>query len=135
MSYPYSNKQPIDRMGVPKQDVPPAVVAIQTNASDNNANSSVITLTANTTDIEVGAAGGGAVIKWITSASTNPSVISDGGTANFDHFIGANTVRKFVVPVEKQGIYSVVGLNAQAGLYARVAVKSVGIASVLTTQY
>ena len=135
MSIPYANKLANDRNGNPIQDAPSPVIAKKVDLSENNATSSLISLTSNTTNIEVGAAGAGAVLKWIATTNTDPSVISAAGTANYDHFIAANTVRKFVVPVESQGLSSVVGLNAQAGLYARVAVKSVGAASVLTTQY
>jgi hypothetical protein len=135
MSINYSKAIPHDRNNEPQQGLPPAFVAIQTDLSENNAASSVISLSANTTTIEVGAAGSGAVIKWIPVAASQTSVISAAGTANYDNFIPANQVRRFVVPVESQGLSSVVGLQAQAGLYARVAVKSVGAASVLTTQY
>lgn len=135
MSLPYSKPVASDRNTTPLATLPVPYVAIKTDNSENNAVSSLISLDSNCTTIEVGAAGSGAVIKWIATTNTNPSVISAAATANFDNFIPANQVRRFVVPVEAQGVSSVVGLQAQAGLYARVAVKSVGAASVLTTQY
>ena len=136
MSQPYAKQLPNDRNQTALQDYPPARLAVKVDLSENNAVSSIISLTSNTTNLEIGAAGSGAVLKWIATTDTTASVISAAGsTANFDHFIPANTVRKFVVPVESQGLSSVVGLQAQAGLYARIAVKSVGAASVLTTQY
>lgn len=135
MSLNYATPLPNDRRGNSMQDLPSPVLALQVDASETAAASSVLALTDNTTSIEVAAVGAGAVIKWIPTSSTNPSVISAFSTANFDHAIPANTIRRFVVPIERQGTSSIVGLNKQAGLYQRVAVKSVGAASVLTTQY
>lgn len=132
----YANKQPIDRRGVPMHDFPPAFPAITTIASDNATVSSVITLNDNTTHIEVAAVGGTAVIKWIATSDTTASVISAAGTANFDHVVTANnSPRKFVVPRETIGNSSIVGYNKQNGLYNRLAYKTVGAASILTTQY
>ena len=77
-------------------------------------------------------------MKWIDTGSTNPSVISiAGGTANFDHAIPTGTVRRFVIPIEARATQgaSAVGINRGEGLYQRVAIKSIGIASVLTTEY
>jgi len=135
MSISYSKQIPTDRNTVPLQEFPPAFPAIKTDLSENNSVSSIITLVANATNLEVGAAGSGAVIRWLPVGVAEASVYSAPATANYDHFIPANTYRKFVIPVESQGKSSVVGLNYQAGLYARIAVKSVGAASVLTTQY
>jgi hypothetical protein len=138
MSQPYAKMIPVDKGGNSLQDFPPANVALQRDYSENNGTSSIITLNASTTNLEVGCQGAsGAVIRWIAVGDTQASVISAvGSTANYDHFIPIGTVRKFVVPVETRGMSSsVVGANAQAGLYARIAVKSVGIASVITTQY
>ena len=138
MSQPYAKMLPTDKMGNALQDFSPAFKALQVDYSENNATSSIITLNPNTTNLEVGCQGvTGAVIRWIASTDTAGSVIGiAGSTANFDHFIPIGSVRKFVVPVEGRGMSSsVVGANAQAGLYTKVAVKSVGIASVITTQY
>lgn len=135
MSLPYAQRLPKDRAGESMQEYPPAVVALGVNSSENNAVSSLITLNDNTSTIEVASIGAGAVIKWITAGNTNASVISAAGTANYDHVIAPNTVRKFVVPIETVGVASIVGINKQAGLYNRVAVKSVGASSVMTSQY
>ena len=137
MSQPYAKQLPNDRNQTPLQDFPPARLAVARNYNENNTVSSIITLGSNTTNLEIGTMGAtGAVFRWVASTDTQASVIGlAGATSNFDHFIPINTVRKFVVPVESQGLSSVVGLQAQAGLYARIAVKSVGAASVLTTQY
>lgn len=98
--------------------------------------SSVITLTDNTTTIEVGAvAGGGVLLKWIATSDTAASVI---GT-NFDNFVPADTVKKFAIPQERIGTASIVGANVQNGLYKRVAfVSAIGAAlssSVVATEY
>ena len=110
--------------------------AVATLVSDNATASSVITLNDNTTTVEIAATGAGAVIRWIATTDTAASVISTAGTANFDNYIPPNYFRRFAVPIESfVPQTSVVGLNKQYGLYNRIAVKSVGAASVITTQY
>lgn len=140
MSYP--KKVPIDQNRTPVQNCPPAYKAQARYASDGNA-SSVITLTDNTTEIEVATVGGaGAVIRWVPAtetASVSPqgSVISTGTGRNFDHVIPPNTVRRFVVPVETGAVNSIVGINVKEGLYKRFAhIATVAPASsVLTAEY
>lgn len=127
---------PNDARGIEMQEFAAPYKAIATLASENATASSVITLNDNTTTIEVGATGAAAVIKWIATSDTAASVISAAGTADYDNIIPANMVRRFAVPIEsfvKQS--SIVGLNKQYGLYNRVAVKSVGTASVVTIQF
>lgn len=132
----YAKNIPNDRNNNPLQDYPPAASAISRYSSENSSASSVITLNDNTSVVEVAASNGGAVIRWVGTGDTIGSVISiAGATANFDHYIPSNDYRKFVVPRETQGVQSVVGINIQAGLYRRLAVKSIGVASVLTTEY
>lgn len=112
-------------------------------ASENSTASSVITLTEDTTVIEIAAIGAvptGAVMRWVSSVvafGAASSVISAAGTANFDHAIPGNTVLKFAVPIEFQATnpQSVQGANRLNGLYRRVAIKSTGIGSVLLTEY
>lgn len=112
-------------------------------ASENAAVSSVINLTDDTTMIEVVAIGAlptAAVMRWVTSVAgfnASTSVISAAGTANFDHVLSNNIVTKIAVPIEKMGPQptSIVGVNISNGLYRRVAIKSIGIASVLLTEY
>lgn len=109
-------------------------------ASENASASSVITLTPDTTVLEITAVGAsptGGVMRWVRTAETQASVISDAGTANFAHVIPGNQVRKFAVPIEVvyQAPSSMVGANIQNGLYRRVAIKSIGVASVLLTEY
>lgn len=126
-----------DRAGESIQNSPSPYVALARSASENSTASSVLTLTDNTTAVEVSAVGGPAVMRWVTVADTQASVVSiAGGTANFDHTIPTGTFRRFVVPVEL-GLTqsSVVGANVQNGLYKRIAIKSIGVASVLTAEY
>lgn len=136
MSLNYASPLPHDRGGESMQEFPPAQLALGVFASDNATASSVITLTDNTTSIEVHAIGGAAVVKWIATTNTSASVISiAGGTANYDVVVPSNYFRRLVVPIEGIGTSSIVGLNKQAGLYNRVAYKSVGATSILTALY
>jgi hypothetical protein len=117
-----------------------SIKAIQRYVSENATASSVITLSQNTTAIEIAAGGSPAVMAWIPTNDTTASVIAIvGATANYDHTIAANTVRRFVIPIESQsnsqGYSSMVGENRAYGLYQRVAFKSQGIASVLLSEY
>lgn len=111
-------------------------------ASENASASSVITLTHDTTMIEVIALGAGVtagVMRWVTSVAgfnASTSVISDAGTANFDHVIPNNRVLKIAVPIETNPqTGSVQGINRELGLYRRVAIKSIGVASILLTEF
>lgn len=122
----------------PMQWFPAPKLANARYASENSTASSVISVTHNTTTIEVAAVGGSAVIRWIPTTDTTASVISiAGGTANFDHVIGTGDVRRFALPIERIGSQqqSVQGINRAEGLYQRVAIKSIGVASVLLTEY
>ena len=112
-------------------------------ASENVSASSVITLTEDTTALEIAAIGAsptGAVMRWVSSVAAfgaATSVISTAGTANFDHVIPNNSVVRFAIPIEFQATNpsSVQGANRLNGLYRRVAIKSIGIGSVLLTEY
>lgn len=112
------------------------IPAIVSTVSENATASSVITVNDNTTDLEVAAIGSTGFVKWIARSDTTASVISSvGGQANFDVIIPAGTVRRLVIPRETGGTSSIVGANIQNGLYNRVAYKTGGIGSILTTQY
>lgn len=128
------NELPKEKSGAPMQEFS-GYVAKAVTSSENAATSAVITLNDSTSTLEVAAVGGPAAIRWIPVANTNPSVITIAGTANFDHIIPTNTMRRFAVPQETMGVTSIVGINKQAGLYNRVAYKSIATASVLTTEY
>lgn len=135
--YPF---QPRDKGGAPMPDYATNASIKATYASENAAVSSVITLTPDTTAIEIAAIGAsptGGVMRWVRVADTQASVISAAGTANFAHVIPNNEVRKFAVPIEVmyQAPSSMVGANIQNGLYRRVAIKSIGVASVILTEY
>lgn len=151
----YSKGKPLGNNGVPQFEAPPPVRALARNGNTNQSASSVITLTDDTTAIEIGVAGtGGAMMKWISASDTSGSVFSIssvGATSppNFDHFIAPGRMRRFVVPVEgfKSGLYyygspstiattSQAGENIASGLYKRVAIVTAGgVASVFVSEY
>ena len=115
---------------------------LATYGSENGTVSSVISVTHDTTALEIAAVGGTAVMRWVRTAETQASVISAAGaTGNFAHVIASNTVRRFVIPIESiptmgaSNTASMVGINRREGLYQRVAIKTAGIASVLVTEY
>ena len=139
MARNYAKGQPVGDNQVPMFLAPPEVKAIEQYTSENATASSVITLTENTTAIEIAAGAATAFMAWIPTTDTTASVIAiAGATANYDHVIPANTVRRFVVPQEStpnQGTSSMVGDNRAYGLYRRVAYKSAGIGSVMATEY
>lgn len=134
----YAKQIPVDKFGSTMQEFPAAFPALARYNDENAAASSVISVTHNTTTLEIGAVGGAAVMRWVATSDTQASVVSDeGATANFDHLISKDTVRRFVIPKESSNVpaNSVVGVNRREGLYQRVAIKSVGTASVVTTEY
>ena len=115
-------------------------------ASENASASSIITLTPDTTALEIAVISGtsslvaGGAMRWVGSvvgSAAGTSVITAARSANFDHIIPRDTVIKFAVPIERmyQAPSSLVGANISNGLYRRVAIKSIGVASVLLTEY
>lgn len=135
----YSQGIPTGSNGNPHFLSPPNRVALEQYVSENGTASSVLTLTQDTNAIEVAAGGAGAVLRWVTTADTEGSVVAiAGSTANYDHAVPANTFRRFVVPVESMpatGYGSLMGSNRANGLYRRVAIKSQGVGSVLLSEY
>lgn len=141
----YAKKLPSDRTDTPLQEFAVPFPALATLHRENATTSSVTNLNANTTSIEVTAATLGAAIRWVMQSNdtATSSVITAAGTAAFDNFIPAGVTRRFVVPRNSAAIPnysgiqnpSVVGLNTSEGLYNGVATKSVGVGSVLVTQY
>lgn len=129
--------------GLPvKANNPAPFKAIATYADENGAASSVITLTQNTTAIEIAAQSAPALMRWVGTADSEASVFGNASIMNFDHVIPANTVRRFVVPIESGAnttfgatITSVQGQNREYGLFRRVAFASNGISSVYLTEY
>ena len=142
MSNPYPIL-PIDKGSNPLQEFASPKKALAQNISDNASASSVISVTHNTTALEVFAGGGPAVIRWVPRTETAAvapagSVIAiAGGTANFDNVIGTNEVRRFAIPIEVQGTFaqSVQGINRAEGLYQRVAIISRGVTSVIVSEF
>lgn len=117
--------------------------AIARYATDNASASSVITLNESTTTVEVAILGGTTIsgaIRWVPrteTAGVSPfaSVIASTAAANFDHAVPGNEYRRFVVPVEQQGINGPASNSSMFGTYTRIAVKANGPASVLVTEY
>ena len=116
--------------------------AIATYADENGFASSVITLTQNTTAIEIATGGGLAVMRWIATSDTEGSVFGNASIMNLDHAIPPNSVRRFVVPIESGAnttfgatITSVQGQNREYGLFRRVAYATTTISSVFLTEY
>lgn len=140
----YAKNLPRDTGGAPMQEYPTPFRAVQARVATNQAASSVITLNADTTTLEVGAYGGqGMVFRWVPTTETamassvwNASVIASGAGANFDHFVPPSAVRRFVVPRETQGQYAG-QVGALNGLYNRVAVVNAGTTatSILLAEY
>lgn len=135
MAVNYAKKMPQDENNAIMDGYCPPFPALQANTSENATVSSTVNFTDSTTLIEVTTVGAAAVIKWIGLTNTNPSVISAAGTANYDNVIATGSTRRFVVPRENQAIPSIVGRNIQEGLYRMVAIKSMGIGSVLLSQF
>ena len=133
----YSPQLARDKSGEPLQEYPAPIIAKQVFSSENASTSSVISVSHDTTAIEIAAVRGAAAMKWITIGNTDASVVSATSGANFDHIIAPGTVRRFVIPQEVIGSNqsSIQGVNRGEGLYQRVAYKSMGIASVLLTEY
>lgn len=142
MSLNYAVEIPHDKNVEPLQGYPSPIKAKATWATTQLA-SSVITLTDNTTVLEVSAGGGqGVYLRWVRSTETAAgapfaSVISSGlGLANFDHVVTAGQTRRFVVPPDTGPVNSVVGINKQAGLINRVAwITPAPVSSILATEF
>ncbi len=136
MSINYAQELPRDKNGTAIQNAPPPYLANQRFTSENATVSSVVTLSDDTTEIEVAAIGTAAVVRFIASTDTQASVISiAGATSNYDVVIAPNTVRKLVLPQERQGTSSIVGAGVQAGTYRRIAWKSTGVGSIMGVEY
>ena len=139
----YAKNLPRDTGGSPMQDFPAPFVSTSRIMTTNAVASSVISLHPDTTTLEVGAFGGqGAVIRWVpitetaAAAGAKASIVASGAGANYDHYIPASTVRKFVVPKESAG-QPVGQAGSVNGLYGRVALINAGItaSSVLLSEF
>ena len=132
---------PRDKNGTPLQESPPAMKAKTQTASENATVSAILDIGHDTTAIDVTAVDKTAFVRWIAATGAAAGVTSviaiAGATSNYDVTIPAGTVRRLVVPIESPGTAhaSVQGVNRAEGLYSRLAYKSAGISSVLTTEY
>lgn len=139
MAKNYAAGTPVGNNVVPLFNSPAPYKAVARYVDENGTTSSVISLTQDTTAVEIATGGTAAVMRWVLAADTQASVVAiAGATANFDHEIPANAFRRFVVPIEvqqSQGYSSVQGANRENGLFQRVAIKTQGIGSVLLTEY
>jgi hypothetical protein len=137
MSKNYAVALPHDQSGEVNQNSPAPYLAKDEWHSENASASSVISLTHDTTVVEVGANNGPAAIKWIATTDTTASVVTAAATADFDHVIPTGTVRRFVIPIETAvtNPQSIQGINRLNGLYQRIAYKSFGIASITMTEH
>ena len=133
----YAPNLPREKGGEPMQEYPSPKLALARVTNENATASSVISVTHNTTALEIAAVGGTAAMRWVTTGDTQASVVTiAGATANFDHVIPSGTMRRFVIPIESNPqTGSVQGINREIGLYQRVAIKSIGIASVLLAEF
>ncbi len=139
MSKNYAIPLPTDGLMNTMQNYPSPKIANAQYASENGNISSVISLNANTTTIEIVAVTAPAVIKWIATGNTGASVVATVAGANFDHTVVIGESRRFVVPIETYPTASVLatqaGANLRNGLYQRVAIKTLGTGSVLLAEY
>lgn len=142
MAINYAKDQAMDKQGNVMEDYGLPYKALARYASNNATASSVITLNDGTTTVDIYAAGQSVAIRWVPAsetASVSPfaSVITaPGGTANFDYVIPQNYYRRFVVPIEGQGVSSIVGIGVQAGTYRRLAVISAGtVSSIMVSEF
>lgn len=134
---------PRDKGGAPLTAFPPVALSQARYTNENATASSVISVTDNTVSIEIAAVGQAAAFRWVPrteTAGVSPfgSVITvAGATSNYDHVIQSGQVRMFAIPQETIGASqgSIVGINRQAGLYQRFALKSFGIGSVLASEF
>jgi len=139
----YAKGLPIDKNNTPMQEYPAPYPALATYQRENAVASSVISLTPNTTSIEVGAFGGqGIVIRWVpvtetASVAPRASVVASGLGANFDHFIPQSQYRRFVVPKETMGQMAGGQVGSVNGLYQRVAWINAGAtaSSILASEF
>lgn len=129
----YAKRQPRDMTDNVFDGSPPAFPSNQSQFGVP-VTSSVITLAANTTVVEMSAtsgtqASGGIIFKWGTTSVTS---------TNFDGFVQSGATRMYVVPVSIMVAQaSTVGANAANGLYPAVSVKNINgiVTSVITVEY
>lgn len=127
----------LDKNNYPYVDSPITSV-VGRYSSENAIASSVLSLTHDTTMVEIATLATGAAMRWVRTGDTEASLVTAISGANFNHIIPPNTTRTFVVPKERVGSSgaSVQGANRGEGLFQRVAIKTVvGAASVFLAEY
>lgn len=126
------------------QNSPPPYTALGVYQKENAVASSVISLTPNTSAVEVGAFGGqGVVIRWVpisetaAAAGAKASVVASGLGANFDHWVPPSQFRRFVVVKETIGQAAGGQVGSVNGLYQRLALINAGAtaSSVLLSEF
>ena len=128
----YAKGPPIGDNQQPIQDAPPPVRALVSRLIENGVTSSVISVTHDTTALEVATAGVPALFRWVTTGDTQASVT----TTNFDHIVPPNAVRRFVIPIEEiANTTSIQGANREHGLFQRYAWRTNTAGSVMSTEY
>ena len=138
----YSPVLPRDKNDEVKQNYVPPIIALTATNKENASASSILLLGHDTTEIEVAAVGQHIALKWlkqsvVDSSVAGTSVLTAVATANFDHMVQTNTIKRFVVPIATNPqTQSVQGVNRELGLYPAVAFKTfAGNGSVLTAQF
>lgn len=124
--------------GAQMSEFPAALKAKARYTRENASTSSVISVSHDTVQIEVATGGTAAGLRWVPTTDTAASIITiPGATANYDHIIPAAQVRRFAIPLETAGAPqgSMVGANRLNGLYQRVALISMGVGSVMVSEY
>lgn len=131
----YARRLPIDQNNN-TFPAPPPFTSYQSQSGNPSA-SSILTLTQNTTVLQVMSIGGnsgnaGIIGKWAGNAAVSVT------GSNFDFMVNSGQVSTFVVPQSVMGnSASIQGANTQNGLYPLVALKwaTAQASSVLTTEY
>lgn len=139
----YARRQAQDIAGQQRFDVPPPFIALEEYQVENAVASSCISLTPNTSEIEIGTFGGqGVVIRWVPLTETaavapRASVVASGLGADFDFYVAPGQIRRFVVPKETQGQMAGGQIGSVNGLYQRLAWINAGATatSILATEY
>ena len=134
----YAPAMAAGKNGIPIQNAPPPTSVLASYNRESGVASSVISVSHDTTMLEIAALGGSAAMRWVRTGDTQASIVAVVSGANFAHVIPTGTVRQFVIPIEAIGSSgaSVQGVNRAEGLYQRVAIISAGAASsVLLTEY
>jgi len=130
---------PIDKRGTPYQTATPQASAIARYMTENASASSVITVTQDTTAIEIAAVGAPVFMRWVASTDTQASVIGVAGSPNFDHVVPANSWRRFVLPIDNTlgtpAQNSLMGANFANQLYRRFAWKTTPAASIFGSEF